>query len=233
MVVKPTPSFFKLYLPEHNSNKLLIPPPFIKYFNGDIPKKVKLRNLQGKLWKVKLEVVQDGRVYIAKGWNEYVRNHSLVRGDFLVFKPLNKSDFHVKVFGIDGVIKEEPVDTGLATEAAADLGKDDVSQILQFSKIYKPYNKFYVDFPKAVIKACDQHGLPQEVTLREEKGCVVESVLRKITDRFRLGGQGFNELCKKTEVKIGDKLDFEVILREGRKIKEIRLKITHKSKKAN
>ncbi|XP_074307408.1 B3 domain-containing protein REM20-like isoform X2 [Silene latifolia] len=132
MVIKPTPSFFKLYLPEHNSNKLLIPPPFIKYFNGCIPKVVKLWNLQGKLWKVKLEVVQDGRVYMTKGWNEYVRNHSLVRGDFLVFKPLNKSDFHVKVFGIDGVIKEEPVNTGVTTEAAASLGKDDVPQTLQF-----------------------------------------------------------------------------------------------------
>ncbi|KAL9241832.1 hypothetical protein vseg_015896 [Gypsophila vaccaria] len=107
---KGTTQFFKIYLPELNSNKLLIPPDFIEHFKGNIPKKIKLRNINGETWTTKTKVDEHNeKVFIRHGWETYARDHSLVRGDFLVFKHLQHSLFLVTVFGVDGCVKDEPL----------------------------------------------------------------------------------------------------------------------------
>ncbi|MGV7428870.1 hypothetical protein PJI19_29405, partial [Mycobacterium kansasii] len=49
----------------------------------------------------------DGRV-IKSGWNNFVKDHKLREGDFLVFTAVGEMSFNVAIFGQNGRIKEFP-----------------------------------------------------------------------------------------------------------------------------
>ncbi|KNA25273.1 hypothetical protein SOVF_008010 [Spinacia oleracea] len=105
------PEFFKVYLPEHNSKQLVIPPDFIKNFMGKIPMEVILKNLKGEVWNVELEKAEC-KLLIKKGWEDFVIGNSLARGEFLIFTYKGNSMFTVKIFSINGCVKDdEPVVT--------------------------------------------------------------------------------------------------------------------------
>lgn len=44
--------FFKVYLPDQNSQRLRVPPDFVKHFNETIPNNAILKDLGGKIWHV-------------------------------------------------------------------------------------------------------------------------------------------------------------------------------------
>ncbi|GAB4847042.1 hypothetical protein Ancab_026054 [Ancistrocladus abbreviatus] len=116
------PDFYKIYLPEHNSQRLRIPPAFIKNFNGNIPTKSMIKNTSGKFWRVELE--RDGLdLFIMKGWEGFVNDNSLERGDFLILSYKGNSLFFVKVFGVNGCMKEEPV-VRLSNISCANIEKE-------------------------------------------------------------------------------------------------------------
>ncbi|KAL2940961.1 hypothetical protein RDABS01_029311 [Bienertia sinuspersici] len=100
------PEFFKVYLPEHNSKQLLIPPDFVKNFGGKIPKKVTLKNYKGKVWKAELDE-SESKLLIKKGWECFVIGNSLTRGEFLTFSYEGNAVFNVKIFSISGCKKGE------------------------------------------------------------------------------------------------------------------------------
>ncbi|XP_057515094.1 putative B3 domain-containing protein Os03g0621600 [Amaranthus tricolor] len=100
------PEFFKIYLPEHNSKQLVIPPAFINNFNGRIPSKVVLKSLQGKDWNIELEH-DERKLLMKKGWDRFVIDNSLERGEFLIFSYSGNTVFIVKIFSINGCVKEE------------------------------------------------------------------------------------------------------------------------------
>lgn len=84
----------------------LIPPAFVKVFKGNIPNNAILRDIRGKCCHVELEKVEKG-VWIRTGWQEFVRDHSVLEGDFLVFKYDGEVSFDVDIFGRSGCRKDE------------------------------------------------------------------------------------------------------------------------------
>lgn len=88
-----------------------IPPAFIANFNGNIPKKFKLRDSQGKSWHVEWEEI-GRKLLINKGWECFASGHSLVRGDFLIFRYNGNGLFIVNIFGLNGCKKDETTVTG-------------------------------------------------------------------------------------------------------------------------
>ncbi|KAF8015485.1 hypothetical protein BT93_H1106 [Corymbia citriodora subsp. variegata] len=97
--------FFKVYLPSFSSHQLLIPPDFIKNFKGVMPKKAVLKNTTGRSWPIGIAEVGD-KLFIKRGWRDFVIDHSLDFADFLIFRYNGDSVFLVKVFGKNGCRKE-------------------------------------------------------------------------------------------------------------------------------
>ena len=48
----------------------------------------------------------ENNLYFGTGWEQFARDNSLKRGDFLVFKYHKTSLFEVKIFGPNGCMKE-------------------------------------------------------------------------------------------------------------------------------
>ncbi|KAM5554889.1 B3 domain-containing transcription factor VRN1-like [Rosa sericea] len=91
------PSFFKILLGDHFSNKLIIPGAFLKHFDGNVPEQFRLRT-PAKTWLVDVEKV-DHKYYFQKGWNEFVRENGLKVKEILVFHYTGNSDFSVDIYG--------------------------------------------------------------------------------------------------------------------------------------
>ncbi|CAH8335928.1 unnamed protein product [Eruca vesicaria subsp. sativa] len=99
--------FFKVYLPEFSSNELVIPQAFINILDKPLPKEVALVDETGWLWDVETKTEERvGVVVFRQGWAEFAKDHSLVFGDFLVFRYDGDSRFDVKIFAKDGCKKD-------------------------------------------------------------------------------------------------------------------------------
>ncbi|PQQ12231.1 putative B3 domain-containing protein [Prunus yedoensis var. nudiflora] len=97
-LVKPSlnkQSFFKILLGDF-SQRLRIPPKFVKNFNVRPLHKCALSGPSGIRWTVELEERENG-LFFQDGWQGFVKDHHLEDGDFLVFK-------------YDAQVKEEIVD---------------------------------------------------------------------------------------------------------------------------
>lgn len=104
-------------------NLQTIPPDFIKHFNGNIPTKVVLKDLGGNFWCVDMQE-DENSVYFANGWQDFVREHSLQKGEFLVLRYNGNSSFTVRIFSKDACMKEsylamEKIATASETESKA------------------------------------------------------------------------------------------------------------------
>ena len=86
-----------------------IPLAFVKVFRGNIPKTAVLRDIRGKCCHVELEEVKKD-VFFKNGWQDFVRDHSVEEGDFLVFKYDGTVLFDVNIFGRSGCRKDESPD---------------------------------------------------------------------------------------------------------------------------
>ncbi|KAK2639239.1 hypothetical protein Ddye_027034 [Dipteronia dyeriana] len=100
------PEFFKVYLPEHSSESLLIPNSFVSFCNRLMPKNAVLSNHMGSLWHVIVDYI-DGKVFFLNGWKKFVGDNSIESGDLLIFRYNGQCGFSVKVFGQDACEKIE------------------------------------------------------------------------------------------------------------------------------
>ncbi|XXG49264.1 hypothetical protein AAC387_Pa02g3494 [Persea americana] len=97
------PSFFKILLGDF-TEKIRIPPAFIKNLNGKVIDESILRCPNGKVWPVKVK--QDaGHLFFRKGWQDFVKDNSLEAGELLVFRYDGNSGFDVQIFGKSGCEK--------------------------------------------------------------------------------------------------------------------------------
>ncbi|XP_048496555.1 B3 domain-containing transcription factor VRN1-like [Beta vulgaris subsp. vulgaris] len=99
------PSFFKLMVALNSTqyHMLKIPDKYVKsYYKEQLAKdyvKLRVKNIDdGRNWKIEL-LKESGRIWLSKGWEEFVKTYSLKYGYFLLFK-YNESDseFHVRIF---------------------------------------------------------------------------------------------------------------------------------------
>ncbi|OVA05172.1 B3 DNA binding domain [Macleaya cordata] len=100
------PSFFKVMIGDF-TKKLRIPVDFIENFNGIVPVESILRSPSGRCWSINVKRVEEN-LFFRKGWPDFVRDHSLEFGDFLVMKYIGNSQFDVKIYGKNGCEKELP-----------------------------------------------------------------------------------------------------------------------------
>ncbi|KAE8791053.1 B3 domain-containing protein [Hordeum vulgare] len=91
--------FFTVIL--EKSSRLVLPHNFVKMLDGHRPQNMKLRqagNGLHKLWDVEVVFDADGRMYLDRGWKQFVRAYDLGIGYFLVFRYDGNATFAVKVF---------------------------------------------------------------------------------------------------------------------------------------
>ncbi|KAK9285272.1 hypothetical protein L1049_024462 [Liquidambar formosana] len=97
------PSFFKVLMGNF-TEKLRIPPAFVKNFEGMLSNKSILKTDTRRSCVVNVE--QNGRdCFFTNGWRKFVRNHHLEIGDFLVFWLVGDSTFEVVTYGRSGCPK--------------------------------------------------------------------------------------------------------------------------------
>ncbi|XP_031278158.1 putative B3 domain-containing protein At5g66980 [Pistacia vera] len=102
---KSLPKFFKFFNPRLGSASSEIPDAWVQHLNA-LPKNVVLQNRIGKVWRMKMEYA-DNRVYFANGWQQFVKDNSLVFGDCLVFQYNGDNGFNVKILGKSGCERNE------------------------------------------------------------------------------------------------------------------------------
>lgn len=96
-MARPNPHFFKVYFPHLSSDYLKIPPVFREYIEHESPGIVSLKGPSGKTWNVELVKSSKGLLF-ENGWKEFVADHALELGDFLVFRYDGGLHFSVLVF---------------------------------------------------------------------------------------------------------------------------------------
>ncbi|XP_021742860.1 putative B3 domain-containing protein Os04g0347400 [Chenopodium quinoa] len=236
---------FLCYFAMPDTLRRVIPGDFVKNFNGKIIKFGCLRNLQGKIWKV--ELAQAGcKLIIKKGWKNFVVDNSLTRGDFLTFGYNGNVTFTVEIFCTNGCKKEEAT----ATRVDARVYSREVTMIprsrtiplnnIQFRRVFKGcLYDLYFSFSSYKI----YHFIPANIfdtynivapklnhsgtiLLRNQRGYSQEVKFWKRVDRVALS-HGWREFQINSDIDEGDECEFEVIVGEGRKIKEILLLQVH------
>ncbi|XP_074300437.1 putative B3 domain-containing protein REM15 [Silene latifolia] len=204
-------SFFQPFVEHKNSINLRIPPPFVKKFRN-IPYKISLKNTNGLVWPAKLGYIGD-HLHITSGWKEFVKEHTLKSGDFVVFHYVPDSTFLVTTFDSDGCSKVAP----LVKKKRRTIARPN----FEFVRTIKTTHlKSFVTFPSWMIKSCAIE-LPQRVKLCFEEGVSKKIWLRKTGDRTVLGYAGMPQFWEMNNVQIGDKLQFQIILGEWNTIKKI------------
>ncbi|XP_024030899.1 B3 domain-containing transcription factor VRN1-like [Morus notabilis] len=94
----PSPHFFKIIsIDTLRDNKFQIPNRIVNKCGGTLSIPVLLKLPCGLKWKVRLTKC-DGKVWIDKGWRDFLKYYSLGHGDLLVFKYEGNSQFHVLIF---------------------------------------------------------------------------------------------------------------------------------------
>ncbi|CAK9178592.1 unnamed protein product [Ilex paraguariensis] len=86
-----------------------IPPAFCRRLRGERLEEAILTSCKGS-WHVKVGKCDKGRFYFEKGWDEFVQNHNLNVGDFLVFEQKGQMFFNVVVFDRSACEKEFTVE---------------------------------------------------------------------------------------------------------------------------
>ncbi|XP_072999679.1 B3 domain-containing protein Os01g0905400-like isoform X2 [Typha latifolia] len=94
--VSAAPSFFKIMIGDF-SEALYIPPMFARTIGDLVDKIIFLEDSYGHRWRVKTCLV-DGSLAFGYGWHNFVLDHSIRTGEFVVFKHITKLIFSVQIF---------------------------------------------------------------------------------------------------------------------------------------
>ncbi|KAI4966993.1 hypothetical protein ZWY2020_047062 [Hordeum vulgare] len=90
------PSFFKVMTGSF-SEKMDVPPMFAKNISDLADTNVYLKDAFGLRWRVYL-CARDGRLSFGHGWRNFVLDHAVAVGEFLVFRHVTRSVFAVQIF---------------------------------------------------------------------------------------------------------------------------------------
>ncbi|XP_010065662.2 B3 domain-containing transcription factor VRN1 isoform X1 [Eucalyptus grandis] len=94
-----SPHFFKIILSDTlESGKLGIPKKFLRRYGKDLSSLVLLEVLGNSTWSMGVEKLNDGTVWLWKGWREFMQHYSIGPGHLVVFKYKGNSTFRVMIF---------------------------------------------------------------------------------------------------------------------------------------
>ncbi|MED6194698.1 hypothetical protein PIB30_030887 [Stylosanthes scabra] len=88
---------FAKFMPSTYNQHLALPKAFYGNLKKKLPENVNLKGPGGALWNIGL-TTRDDTLYFTHGWKQFVKDHSLMENDFLVFKFNGESTFDVLVF---------------------------------------------------------------------------------------------------------------------------------------
>nr|GLL39076.1 B3 domain-containing protein Os12g0591400-like [Ipomoea trifida] len=91
------PQFYK-FIFSHELTRLRFPLEFVRRHGRNLPKVACLEVPTGKVSKIHVVHDSQGRIWLAKGWEEFTKNYSIREGHFLVFRYDGESHFHVLIF---------------------------------------------------------------------------------------------------------------------------------------
>ncbi|KAL2254695.1 B3 domain-containing protein Os11g0197600-like [Sesamum indicum] len=200
------PCFYKIMWPT-NLIHLRIPPAFKKQLLNEQTDRATLRSPCGN-WDVKL-LQENGDIYFAEGWQDFVRHHSLGSAEFLLFNYNGKMSFDVVIFGINGCARNY--------ESAAKSGQESVSSFTStfpfFRYSIKGYNlgsRSTLLIPKAFSRI---HLRPsrQIVILKNLEGISWRaSILVNSSKHLSITG-GWKAFSDDNSIKNGDVCIFELV----------------------
>ncbi|KAK6912450.1 B3 DNA binding domain [Dillenia turbinata] len=202
-----------------------IPPLFLEYLNGQVSKEAVLRSYSKKVWRVKIKdwCFEDG-------WTDFVKDHDLHVGDFLVFRYEGDMAFNVlnssyainltwvlllRIHDFQGregdLIKHNhetdyPVSAPKATTSTAGHGQNPI-----FVTTLKPssFSMNYQYLPKNFAKSTRRES---KMILRDENhGTWPMSLIRRPYDGRVYIQSGWKIFCKAKGLNVGDTMKFELI----------------------
>ncbi|XP_062228979.1 B3 domain-containing protein Os01g0905400-like isoform X2 [Phragmites australis] len=100
------PSFFKVMMGYFSEN-MDIPPPFAKTILDLSGSNIYLEDAFGLRWRVRL-CLRDGVLSFGHGWKNFVLDHAVSCGEFLVFRQIARSVFTVQMFAPSAVERLYP-----------------------------------------------------------------------------------------------------------------------------
>ncbi|KAL3734785.1 hypothetical protein ACJRO7_024028 [Eucalyptus globulus] len=99
------PHFFEIYSSSVSSRRLKIPDKFVKHMEGWMSGLALLEGPSGNTWHVEL-IEENHELFLNSGWHSFIRDHSIVSGDLLVFRHDGNLHFYVQVFEQSSCEKE-------------------------------------------------------------------------------------------------------------------------------
>lgn len=134
---RPLQSFFKVMFGDF-SKILLIPPAFLKHFDGVIPQEFVLRTRDGSERRV--SVVKVGKdVFFKSGWSYFVRDNAIDFGDFLVFSYNGYLGLNVAIFRKETSCEEVTLPTEKRRKV---IDVDDSDCASDDSDTFSPHDRF-------------------------------------------------------------------------------------------
>nr|CAB3491191.1 unnamed protein product [Digitaria exilis] len=95
--------FFKIFFPNQSRERLKIPAAFHQHLKEQPTGPVSLKGPSGNTWEAVLTSDSEGLCFV-QGWKEFVTDHSVKQGHFLVFTYDGFSQFSVTVFCSLGIV---------------------------------------------------------------------------------------------------------------------------------
>ncbi|KAF6177060.1 hypothetical protein GIB67_015935, partial [Kingdonia uniflora] len=125
-----------------------VPDAFVQRFNGNFPTNVFLVSSAGRSWEMSMKKFNNDLVF-RRGWQAFVRDHSLEVGDFLVFRYDGCSKFYVKIYGRTACEKEITLDRrnngDKINSAAAVQGGFVQPERKHWAALVQPKNTFIIE----------------------------------------------------------------------------------------
>lgn len=118
------PHFLLGFDPSLCSQRLNVPPNFVKHMEGRVPGTALLVGPSGNNWCVELILVENG-LFFNDGWANFVRDHLLEHGDSMVFRYDGDLHFTVQIFDPSLCEKE----SAFTAESSQDLSKNDINVV--------------------------------------------------------------------------------------------------------
>ncbi|XP_065851031.1 B3 domain-containing protein REM13-like isoform X2 [Euphorbia lathyris] len=217
------PHFFKPLLPGFQDD-FLIPAAYSKYLKEQNCETAMLGSRQGgKLWPVKINCRR-----FEDGWKQFVEDHGLQIGDFLVFRHEGDLVFYVLVFDRTSCEKEYPSFT--ATEDhEQNLPRDSISGKKVKTSLEEKASSSVLEYPYSVIqltpnsikksrlkiphKFAREHGLYDRLCsmiLKDEEGNCWPALLYKSSNGKTYIAGGWTSYIAAHKLKAGDSLIVEL-----------------------
>nr|TKS02134.1 hypothetical protein D5086_0000163930 [Populus alba] len=236
--------FFKVYLSDFSSRQLSLPPAFGIQFNGKneaLPKNATLKDGNAKIWQVGLVKREEDWV-IKDGWKEFACYHSLVDGDFLIFKFDGSSEFEVELYGNNGLKNNRLKKEGLFGKSGPKSSETKIAKLGECkgakapSSVPREVPPFVMNItritrfariPKKFLRE-NNIEVPKEIELRDESGKLWPVQISFWDSGYTVLTSGFSEFCRMNKLLPRDQCVFTFICSKGNLCKVIQVQFVRR-----